>query len=313
MMLRHSLLLLALLPVAARATAPVETCQALWTDPARGGRVIPVLIRMPAGIGARTGKAPAILFSHGLGGSLASGTDWVEAWSAAGFITVNIQHAGSDDMLWKGQRPLRALMTMRGAMNPQQLQARADDVHFVLDRLGAGGHVGACDLGRIDRSEIGMAGHSFGAETTLAVAGGVYAGASGLRDPRIKASIAFSPQPSKGVDDHTAFGGITMPFLTVTGTRDTVGQVTPRERIRPYQAMPQGQAYLLTLDGATHMMLNGQTLPREAMSPAPGMVETADRATILFWRATLLHDRNAAAQLQAFGAQVPSGDTFASK
>lgn len=309
-MLRVSLLLSTLAPVAAQAAVPVETCQASWTDPMRGGRVIPVLIRMPAG----TGKVPVILFSHGLGGSLASGTDWVTAWSAAGFVTVNIQHIGSDDMLWKGQqRPLRAFMAMRAAMNPEQLQARANDVHFVLDRLVAGGHIGACDLGRIDRNEIGMSGHSFGAETALAVSGGVYAGASNLRDPRIKASIAFSPQPSQGIDDRTAFGAITMPFLTVTGTRDTVGQVTPQERIRPYQAMPQGSKYLLTLDGATHMMLNGQTLPREAMSPTPGMVETIDRATILFWRSTLLHDRNATMQLRAFGMRMPSGDSFASK
>jgi len=35
-------------------------------------------------------RVPAILFSHGLGGGLDAGTDWVAAWNETGFMTVNI-------------------------------------------------------------------------------------------------------------------------------------------------------------------------------------------------------------------------------
>ncbi|MDE1149869.1 MAG: hypothetical protein PW843_25240 [Azospirillaceae bacterium] len=301
-------LFLLLLPVAAQAAPTVQICEATWTDPGRGGRSVPVRIRMPVG----ADKAPVILFSHGLGGSLDSGTDWVDAWAVAGFITVNIQHAGSDTALWRGQA--RPLLAMRGGMNVEQLQARAGDVHFVLDRIAMGGHVGPCDLGRADMGKVGMSGHSFGAQTTLAVSGGVYAGAPVMRDPRIKASIAFSPQPSQGVDDATAFGGIGIPFFTVTGTRDAVPSLngaTAQDRLRPYAAMPAGGKDLLIIDGATHMMLNGQTLERPQATPSPGMVETITRATALFWRATLLGDTAAAVQLKAL--RPGPGDRFAAK
>jgi dienelactone hydrolase len=164
--------------------------------------------------------------------------------------------------------------------------------------------------------EVGMSGHSFGAQTTLAVAGGNYAGTMKLLDTRIKASIAFSPQPSRGEADRAAFGGITMPFFTVTGTEDSFarfGGTSASDRLRPYQAMPVGQKYLLVLAGANHMMLNGQTLQRPNATPTPGMVDTITDATVLFWRATLMHDQNAAARLQARGAHVRPGDQFASK
>jgi predicted dienelactone hydrolase len=311
---------LALPATAARAAPPVQVCEALWTDPARAGRAIPVRIRMPAG----TGRAPVILFSHGLGGSLDSGTDWVEAWAAAGFITVNIQHPGSDEALWKGQHG--SLLSLVGAMNVRQLQARTDDVHVVLDRIGKGGHVSACDLGRADMSEIGMSGHSFGAQTTLAVSGANYAGsgdagsndagAAPMQDRRVKAAIAFSPQPSRGVDDHAAFGGVTMPFFTITGTKDSfaaLNGVSLQDRLRPYAAMPAGEKYLLVIDGANHLMLNGQTLPRPGMTPSPEMVSKITQATVMFWRATLMGENAAAGQLKAFGRSLRPGNKFSTK
>lgn len=293
----------------ALAPARAQTlCEATWIDAARGNRAVPVRIRMPAG----TGRAPVILFSHGLGGSLDAGTDWVAAWQAAGFITVNIQHHGSDDAIWRGKaRPLQGL---RGAMNADQLKARAGDVHFVLDRIARGGMAGACNLGRADMARIGMSGHSFGAQTTLAISGARYGGQAALADPRIKASVAFSPQPAKGQSDQAAFGGIRIPFFTVTGTRDSMvllSGVTANDRLRPYEAMPPGAKYLLVIDGANHMMLGGQQMRMRNATPPPGMERTVTEATTLFWRATLMGDTRARAALNAF---VPAkGDRFERK
>jgi len=80
--------------LSAPAIATPVVCNAVWTDAARSGRAVPVRIRMPEG----SGRAPVILFSHGLGGDLDAGTDWVTAWNEAGFMTVNIQHAGIGDL-----------------------------------------------------------------------------------------------------------------------------------------------------------------------------------------------------------------------
>jgi predicted dienelactone hydrolase len=76
-------------PGAAQAAGPV--CDAVWRDTARG-RDVPVRIRMPDG----SGRAPLILFSHGLGGSLDGGTLWAQAWADAGFIVIHLHPPGSD-------------------------------------------------------------------------------------------------------------------------------------------------------------------------------------------------------------------------
>lgn len=280
-------------------------CETTWIDAARGNREVPVRIRMPSG----TKSAPVILFSHGLGGSLDAGTDWVEAWRAVGFITVNIQHHGSDDAIWRGTaRPMQGL---RGAMNAEQLKARADDVHFVLDRIARGGRAGSCNLGRADMTRVGMSGHSFGAQTTLAISGARYGGQAVMADPRIKASIAFSPQPAKGQSDQVAFGAIRIPFFTVTGTKDSMvllSGVTAADRLRPYDAMPPGAKYLLVIDGANHMMLGGQQMRMRNNSSPAGMERTVTDATTLFWRATLMGDAGARAALNGF--KPAKGDRF---
>ncbi len=270
--------------VAGHAAAPVQTCETSWTDPSRDDRQIPVRIRMPAG----TGHVPLVLFSHGLGGSLDSGTDWAEAWTEAGVAVINIQHPGSD----------RGILRDGGwltAMSPAQLFARAGDVHFVLDQVEQHPKVGACDLSRIDLARVGMSGHSFGAITTEAVSGERYGKArlESLADPRIKAAISFSPSPPREGDDATAFAGIRMPFFSVTGTADSVAitpWVKPEDRQRPYRAMPPGGKYLLVLDGANHMEFNGQDTLRDGLKPDPHVRAVTIAATTAFWRATLLGD-----------------------
>jgi predicted dienelactone hydrolase len=275
--------------LSAPAVAAPVVCNAVWTDAARSGRAVPVRIRMPEG----AGRAPVILFSHGLGGDLDAGTDWVAAWAEAGFVTVNIQHAGSDSAIWKGR--MRPMQGLRDAMNGEQLRARAYDVDFVLDRLEKGGREGACDLGRVDMGRAGMAGHSFGSQTTLAVSGARYGGEAIMRDLRIRAAIALSPQPALGQDDRAAFGGITIPFFSITGTRDELpflNNVTPQDRTRPFAAMPAGSKYLLVLDGANHMMLGGQSVRMHRASPNAHIVDAVTRLTTDFWRTYLVSGSN---------------------
>jgi len=291
-------------PAIAAPPAAGPVCEAQWRDAARGGRIVPVRIRMPAG----TGKVPVILFSHGLGGSLDAGTLWAQAWAADGNAVIHLQHAGSDSGILRGGG-------LRSAMSAEQLVARAEDVHFVLDELAKRPREGACDLARLDLAHIGMSGHSFGAQTTLAVARGPGpAGGLQLGDARIRAAIAFSPQPSLVQGDAAAFGGITMPFFSITGTRDALpwlNRVTPQDRERPFRAMAPGGKYLLVLDGANHMMFGGQDrMGMPEGPPVPHVRQTVVAATTLFWRATLRGDAAARAQLDRLGETLPAGDRF---
>ncbi len=316
-------------PAAVSYSGPV--CEAVWHDAARD-RDVPVRIRMPAG----TGQVPVILFSHGLGGSLDAGTTWGEAWARNGFAVVHLQHHGSDDALWRGKsRPAAILAAMRSGMTAEQLIARAGDVHFVLDELARRPREGRCDLTRIDLSRIGMSGHSFGAQTTLAVAGESFPGTGdgALRDGRIRAAVAFSPAPPRGASEEAtrqAVATIRIPFFSLTGTEDQVPvltRTTPEERTLPYRYMPPGGKYLLVLKGAGHAAFGGQS-PAEtgrrggwwarhgAGSAPPAHVDSvAVASTLAFWKATLLGDPAARDFLTGGGVQrlLAPGDRFESK
>jgi predicted dienelactone hydrolase len=286
-------------------------------DASRANREVPVRIRIPTG----TGAVPLILFSHGLGGSLDGGKDWVEHWAAAGFAVINLQHPGSD----------RAIIGTGGflkAMNATQLEARARDVSFVLDRVASKKREGPCDLTRIDLRRIGMSGHSFGAHTTQAIAGQRFPGIN-LADRRVDAAIAFSPAaPANGSAD-TAFHDIGIPFFSVTGSEDKViflPQLTPEQRELPFRSMPPGGKYLLVLKGADHMDMGGPDgegrnrlmarLRRHSEADRARERQMADiiaQATTDFWRWTLLEDSAAKARLDSTPQHLPAGDRFASK
>lgn len=296
------MLLALLFALAAPQAEPGPVCDAVWHDAARN-RDVPVRIRMPAG----SGKAPVILFSHGLGGSLAAGTIWAEAWAREGFIVIHLQHAGSDG-------PAVRAVGFRAAMGGEQLVARALDVRFALDTVEHHPREGACDLARADMAHVGMSGHSFGAHTTLAIAGQNYGRGRTLADPRVTAAIAFSPAPptSGGVSDAEAFGGIAMPFYSLTGSEDAVPitPVTPADRQRPYRAMPAGGKYLLVMDGANHAAFGGQNYGSHGTAPDSHVQPIVIRTTTLFWRWTLMGDTRARAQLDKTPSTLGPKDRF---
>lgn len=280
------------------AWAATTVCDAVWTDPARS-RAIPVRVRMPA----TSSSAPVVMFSHGLGGTLAAGTEWAEAWAEAGIATIHLQHTGSDDTLWKSAAAGGRLAALRAGASGEQLMARVADVRFVLDemmRRKGETMTGGCDLAGLDFTRIAMAGHSFGAVTTQALAGQRFAQGRSMADARIKAAIAFSPSPSRQLPDDESFGAIRIPFLSVTGTADFVpmlDRTEAKDRLRPFAAMPVGHKYLLLLNGADHAIFNGHQLRRAAL-PGDARVKIQVRAaSTIFLKAYLQGDPEALREL----------------
>lgn len=275
----------AAMPVAA---APV--CDGVITDSARA-RSIPVRVRMPARGAAR---APVILFSHGLGGSVDAGTDFARQWAEAGFLVVHVQHPGSDSAVWRGAAgPRGGLMQ---AANGRQLQARVLDMRRVADAVVAGQAVGACSLARGDAARLGAAGHSFGAHTVMALAGQRFGpmGAA-LADPRFIAIAALSPMPPRNSASTApaAFGAIRVPLLTVTGSRD--GSPLARDqslaevvaaRAAVFPALPpsaSGRSTVgLWVDGTDHAAFGGHVRPND-----PRVTALVAEATTAFFTAQL--------------------------
>lgn len=283
------------------APAPVD---ASWRDSARG-RDVPVRVRVPPGASQ---DRPVILFSHGLGGSRDAGTHWAEHWAAHGFIVVHLQHPGSDESVWKGQggTPQARLGTLKAAASGPQLVARSRDVAFVLDELARRQSAGDPLLARADLSRVGLAGHSFGAHTTLAAAGQRVVRPGGaeplLLEPRIRAAIAFSPAANpRDPDPSASFGAIRIPVMSLTGTRDgdVIGNgATPAQRVVPFENMKSPGKYLAVFDGADHAVFGGMPR-RRGTGEVDAHVRAATRElTLDFWRAHLGGDDEARARLE---------------
>lgn len=132
---------------------------------------------------------------------------------------------------------------------------RAKDVSFALTQALAAPEL----AGRLDANRIVAAGHSYGANTTMLLAGArVERGGQTLqfKDPRIKAAVIISAPPFYGdADLQKILQQVDVPTLHVTGNKDTITvpgyHSDPQDRIKVYEAMPAAKALVL-FDGATH-------------------------------------------------------------
>jgi predicted dienelactone hydrolase len=252
-----------------------------------------------------------VLFSHGLGGTREGGQVWGEAWAAAGFVVLHLQHAGSD------LAAVRAVTNtfidkraLRLAASPAQLLARLRDVTFALDEIARRQAAQLERWASVRPVQVGLCGHSFGAYTTLGMAGQRYPGFEGMDEPRLAAFIAFSPSLPVAGDARQTFDRITRPLLCITGTRDAdvAGtDATPERRAAVFAALPEGNKAQLLLQDADHMTFAGQTgraveiVPREQVTRDLQPAHHALVASITsdWWRATLRGDAAARGRLTA--------------
>jgi predicted dienelactone hydrolase len=270
-----------------------------WRDDSRS-RAIPVRIYYPDG----RGPFPVILFSHGLGGSRDGYAYLGEYWASHGYVSVHIQHPGSDSSLFHSARPLRALI--EAARDPKNAIDRPKDVSFALDVFGRlENQPGFVLQGKLDLGKIGVGGHSFGAYTALAASGRTLGngriGTLDLRDPRIKACVALSA-PSKGETDCPSYASFAVPCLHMTGTKDMspIGGTTPAQRRAPYDCIHGPDQYLVIFNGGDHMVFSGRL--RRSPEPTDARFQRlVCEATTAFWDAYLKGDPAARAWLAGAG------------
>jgi predicted dienelactone hydrolase len=223
----------------------------VWVDGVRA-REIPVLLRWPAGR-----PVGVMVYSHGLGGKKEGADVWGKAWASAGILAVHLQHLGSDAASLKG-----GFSALRKAMQPEQLAARIQDVSFVIAEMARRRTAGEANWAGLPVDRLAVGGHSFGARSTLALAGWQRAGYS-KPDLVPKAFLAMSPAVGAGVGLEQArkeLAAVTRPMLLCTGSLD--GEVlnngeTPEARRMVYDALPPGKKALLWLDQADHFTFAG--------------------------------------------------------
>jgi len=268
----------------------VRTTDYEWRDAARN-RIVPVRIHAPDDPGH---LFPVVIFSHGLGGSRAAGAAWGEHWASHGYVAVHLQHAGSDEALWRDAVDSgagEAMRSMKGGINARNTIARLKDVSFALDRLEALDRSDPAWRHRLDLGRVGIAGHSFGAETTLGAAGKRYGARElALADRRIRAAIAMSPP---GGPD-AAFAAIRVPVMVLTGTLDdSPAWLTPTkaaDRRTVFDGLPPRDKFLVVFDGGDHMVFSGQPRRRGDASADAFIHRQIRMATVAFWDAYLRDD-----------------------
>lgn len=302
-----------------RGTNPIASLLQEWRDDVRE-RTIPVKIYYPVGPAE---KCPAIMFSHGLGGTREGYAYLGAVWASNGYIVVHLQHPGSDanafmDPKGKRRSPRDVIK------DPANLLNRPLDVTFALNRLEILNREDPVLKGRFDMSRIGIGGHSFGAYTALAMAGQRFITPNGRQlpfgDPRIKAAFVVSA-PVRS--DHTnsyayQYGAIGLPCLHLTGTRDDslVSDTTAGLRRVPFDYTSAPRQYLAVLKDADHMIFSGRRRDRAAAKPADARhMALSVLVSTAFWDAYLKDDIAARRWLDSggFATLLGADGTFEKK
>jgi predicted dienelactone hydrolase len=268
-------------------TADVQTEHWDWTiKDTKRSREIPIRVYLPADKAA----APVVLFSHGLGGNREGSAYLGKHWARRGFICVFLQHVGSDDSVWKELPIGQRMAALKQAAGLKEFLWRVQDVPAVLDQLEVWNMDTSHALsGRLDLERVGMSGHSFGAVTTQAVSGQVAPLGKGFADDRIKAAVIMSPSGPANGNTKKAFGSVRIPWMLLTGTRDTnpINGADAETRLVVFPDLPPGSKYQLVLDNAEHSAFGDRALPGETARRNPNHHRAILAVTTAFWDAYL--------------------------
>jgi predicted dienelactone hydrolase len=238
---------------------------------------------------------PIIVFSHGFGWSLDGYAPLVDYWAARGFVVIQPTHLDSRTLHIAPDDP----------RYPEIWRFRIADLKRILDELELIEASVPGLSGRLDRSRIAAAGHSWGGGTVSALLGARVLEANGLpgedmSDSRIKAGVLLATAGTGGADltpwaaEHFPFinpwfADMTAPALVVAGDRDQspLTHRGPDWMTDPYVLSP-GPKSLLTLFGAEHSLggIPGYTVT-ETTDENPERVALIQRLTQAYLRSAL--------------------------
>lgn len=274
-------------------------------------RDVPLKIYYPKT--AEANRFPVIIFSHGAGGSKDGYGYLGRYWAEHGYVVLHPTHFGSDRSLLKRGRPLLNLRAVKKMVEDKSnLANRPKDISFLLNSLPQLEEQVPGLKGHVDPTRIGVGGHSFGAYTSVAVAGAkVYSSSNDpatYEDPRVQAFLALSPQgPGGWAFKNDSWDLIHRPMFMMTGTQDKgMENGKPYQwRIEGFNHLRAGHKYLAVINGANHMDFSDTQFNGKIRDPR--VHEWIKKATLLFWDAYVKGDREVQQSLKAGGFPKVSG------
>lgn len=189
-----------------------------WFDSQRQ-RQVPAKLYLPS-IKPVDGSLPLVIFSHGIGGSKEGYSYLGRYFAAHGYASLHVQHVGSDRQLWSGN-PFSLVFRLNNAAQDTEALNRVQDLRYSLDQLLSSAEGALFDIQRII-----AAGHSYGANTAMLIAGALVKQQGqivSLKDSRISAAILISAPPFYGMGDpKKILASIGIPTLHITATADDI-------------------------------------------------------------------------------------------
>jgi pimeloyl-ACP methyl ester carboxylesterase len=290
-------------------SAPVVSVSPVTLSSPGRGDDLQVRVSAPA-----TGRRlPIIIFSHGYGNSMDGYAPLVNFWAAHGFVVIQPTHLDSRRLALPATDP-------RG----QSIwQWRVKDLKSILDNLGGIEAAVPGLKGRIDRTRIAAAGHSYGGITTGMLLGSRVISPDGkigpdMSDPRIKVGVLLSTAGRGGADltpfavrnfpfMNPDFSKMAVPTLVIAGDQD-ISPLTVRGAdwfADPYRLSPGGKC-LVTLFGAKHLLggISGYEVT-ETSDENPQRVAAVQRLTLAYLRSAFYPNNHAWASAQAELKEAP--------
>lgn len=252
-------------------------------------------------------RLPIIVFSHGFGSSMDGYAPLANFWAAHGFVVIQPTFLDSKT-LSPNPNVSHSEAVKAYLADPRKFDMwryRVEDVKRILDQLDFIEDSVLGLRGRLDRSRIAAAGHSFGAQTTAMLLGARVIGQDGsleedYSDARIKAGVLLSAG-GRGGDalspfaiEHfphlnQSYAEMRTPALVVAGDKDDSPLIVlgPAWFTDAYTLSP-GADWLVTLFGGEHMLggISGY-LVTETTDENPERVAAVQRLTSAYLQSAL--------------------------
>ncbi|MDJ0673984.1 MAG: alpha/beta hydrolase [Calothrix sp. MO_167.B42] len=269
-------------------TNTVRTKTIRLTDRTRN-RVIPVDIYWSPD--TKKTQTPLVVISHGFGANRTFLAYLARHLASHGITVAALEHPGSNSMAVNQATNKGNLQDL---ISPTEFSHRPQDVSFLLDEFAKLNSQPGVLNSQLNANKATVIGHSLGGYTALALVGAqldlehlrrfcqstfslakspgdwLQCAAKGLKgrklqfqDSRVKNAIAFNPLVGE-IFGPQGMAKVKNPVLIFTGTEDTLTPAISHQ-IKPFQQL-QGNKYLLTAIGGTHLSISDSTYKNSAIN-----------------------------------------------